>query len=199
MCTFSTSKVVTYLRRYFFANYYRLRRFAPCLLAEILCLQMSWFVLSSLSTSTSPHFPLQSNRYNSSFAAARTTIHNISDKKMFFFDLIYRRINRIYITPKLPKIWKRWQMVRKFTGKISRKWENRWISEMRIIQPRVLKILGAKLNGKKSSGKKFLKIWVYHAKWSFLSESLENAVFYSLLEVAENSDLMQNMQIVQKK
>ena len=70
---------------------------------------------------------------------------------------------------------------------------------MRIIQPRVLKILGAKLNGKKSSGKKFLKIWVYHAKWSFLSEILENAVFYSLLEVAENSDLMQNMQIVQKK
>ena len=70
---------------------------------------------------------------------------------------------------------------------------------MRIIQPRVLKILGAKLNGKKSSGKKFLKIWVYHAKWSFLSESLENALFYSLLEVAENSDLMQNMQIVQKK
>ena len=43
---------------------------------------MSWFVLSSLSTSTSSHFPLQSNRYNSSFAAARTTIHNISDKKM---------------------------------------------------------------------------------------------------------------------
>ena len=90
-------------------------------------------------------------------------------------------------------------MVRKSTGKISRKFENRWISEMRIIQPRVLKILGAKLNGKKSSGKKFFKIWVYHAKWSFLSEILENAVFYSLLEVAQNSDLMQNMQIVQKK
>ena len=69
---------------------------------------------------------------------------------------------------------------------------------MRIIQPRVLKILGAKLNGKKSSGKKFLKIWVYDAKWSFFSEILENAVFYSLLEVAENSDVMQICKLYKK-
>ena len=40
-------------------------------------------IRSILSTSTSSRFLLQSNRYNSSFAAARATIDNISDKKMF--------------------------------------------------------------------------------------------------------------------
>ena len=62
------------------------------------------------------------------------------------------------IRSKLPQIWKRWRMVRKFPGKIFRKFGNRWISEMWSIQPKVLKIPGAKLNGKKTFGKKFLKL-----------------------------------------
>ena len=45
-------------------------------------------------------------------------------------------------------------MVQKFPGKKYR------ISEMRTIQPKILEIPGAKLNGKKTSGKKFSKIWV---------------------------------------
>ena len=42
-----------------------------------------------------------------------------------------------------------------------------------------MKILGAKLSGKKTSGKKSLKIWVYHAKWSFSLEILKNAVLFA--------------------
>ena len=47
---------------------------------------------------------------------------------------------------------------------------------MRTIQPKILEIPGAKLNGKKTYGTKFSKIWVYLARLSSLLEFLENAV-----------------------
>ena len=47
---------------------------------------------------------------------------------------------------------------------------------MRTIQPKLLEIPGAKLNGKKTSGKKFPKIWGYLARLSGYLEILENAV-----------------------
>ena len=73
-------------------------------------------------------------------------------------------------------------MVQKFPGKVSRDSESCWISEMRTIQPNIPEIPGAKLKGKKTSEKKFPKIWVYLARkfWKML--------FHSLLEVAENSN-----------
>jgi len=59
--------------------------------------------------------------------------------------------------------------------------------EMRTIQPQNLEILWAKLNGKKTSGEKNSKIWVYLARLSSFSEILE-LLFHSLLEVADNSN-----------
>ena len=47
--------------------------------------------------------------------------------------------------------------------------------EMRTIQPQNLEIPGAKLNGKKTSGEKISKIWVYLARLSSFSEILESA------------------------
>ena len=47
---------------------------------------------------------------------------------------------------------------------------------MRTIQPKILEILGAKLNGKETSGKTFSKIWVYLARFCSFLEILENAV-----------------------
>ena len=48
---------------------------------------------------------------------------------------------------------------------------------MRTIQPKILEIPGAKLNGKKTSGrKKVSKIWVYLARLSSFLEILENVV-----------------------
>ena len=44
-------------------------------------------------------------------------------------------------------------MGQKFPGKVSRNAQNSWISEMRTIQPKILEIPGAKLNGRKTSGK----------------------------------------------
>ena len=79
-------------------------------------------------------------------------------------------------------------MVQKFPGKDSRNSGKCWISEMRTIQPKILEILGAKLNGKKTSGETFSKIWVLLARFSSFLEILENALFLSLLEVAMNSN-----------
>jgi len=62
------------------------------------------------------------------------------------------------IQSKLSKIWKQRQMGQKFPRKVSRNSRNSWISEMRTIQPKILEILGAKLNGKKTSGKSFRKL-----------------------------------------
>ena len=72
-------------------------------------------------------------------------------------------------------------MVQKFPGKDSRNSGKCWISEMRTIQPKILEILGAKLNGKKTSGETFSKIWVLLARFSSFLEILENALFLSLL------------------
>ena len=61
------------------------------------------------------------------------------------------------------------------------------MSEMQIIQPKVLEIPGAKLNGKKTSGKNCRKFGEYLAKlssfWQFLKK-----LFHSPLEVAKNSN-----------
>ena len=67
------------------------------------------------------------------------------------------------------------------SGKVSGNSWNCWISEMRTIQPKILEILGAKLNGKETSGKTFSKIWVLLARFSSFLEILENALFLSLL------------------
>ena len=75
-------------------------------------------------------------------------------------------------------------MVQKFPGKDSRNSGKCWISEMRTIQP---KILGAKWNGKKTSGKTCSKIWVYLARFSFFWKFWK-MLFHSLLEVAKNSN-----------
>ena len=51
---------------------------------------------------------------------------------------------------------------------------------MPIIQPKILEILGAKLNGKETSKKKiFLKTLVYLARLSSFPEILENAVVFT--------------------
>ena len=57
------------------------------------------------------------------------------------------------IQSKLSKTWKQQQMVQK----ISRNCKSCWISEMRTIQLKLLEILGAKLNGKKTSKKRKLR------------------------------------------
>ena len=61
------------------------------------------------------------------------------------------------------------------------------MSEMQIIQPKVLEIPGAKLNGKKTSGKKLSEIWVYLARLSSFWKFLKN-LFHSPLEVTKNSN-----------
>ena len=71
-------------------------------------------------------------------------------------------------------------MVRKFPVKISRKFGNCWISETRTIQPRVLKIPWAKLNGKKTFRKFGYTTLRCPALWKFLKIQ-----FYSILEVVE--------------
>ena len=76
--------------------------------------------------------------------------------------------------------WKRWRMVRKFPVKISRKFGNCWISEARTIQPRVLKIPWAKLNGKKTFRKFGYTTLRCPALWKFLKIQ-----FHSILEVVE--------------
>ena len=68
---------------------------------------------------------------------------------------------------KLLKIWKQKQIVQKFPRKVSRNSTNCWIFEMRTIQPKILEILRVKLNEKKTSGKKFPKIWLYLARLSY--------------------------------
>ena len=66
---------------------------------------------------------------------------------------------------KLSKIWKQWQMVQTFNGKVSRNHRDCWICEIRITKPKILEIPGAKLNGKKTFGKKFPKICVHLTRW----------------------------------
>ena len=61
------------------------------------------------------------------------------------------------------------------------------MSEMQTIQPKILEIPRAKLNGKKISRKKLSEIGVYLVRlssfWKFLKKP-----FHSLLDVAENSN-----------
>lgn len=77
-----------------------------------------------------------------------------------------------------------WQIVQKFPGKVSRNYRNWWICEMQTIQATILEIRGAKLNGNKTFGKKFPKIWVHLATLA----SFWKMLFHSLLEVALNSN-----------
>ena len=76
-------------------------------------------------------------------------------------------------------------MEQKFPGKVSRNSQNSWTSEMRTIQPKLLEIPGANLNGKKTSGKKFPKIWGYLARLSGSIWKSWKMLFHPLLEVAE--------------
>ena len=78
-------------------------------------------------------------------------------------------------------------MGQKFPGKVSRHSQNSWTSEMRTIQPKLLEIPGAKLNGKKTSGKKFPKIWGYLARLSGSVWKSWKMLFHPLLEVAESN------------
>ena len=59
--------------------------------------------------------------------------------------------------------------------KVFRNSGNCWITEMRTIQQKIPQIPGAKLNGKKTPGKKFSKIWENLARLSSFMEILENA------------------------
>ena len=77
------------------------------------------------------------------------------------------------IQPKLSKIWKQRQMVQKL-------FRNCWISEMWTIQPKILEIQGAKLNGKKKFGYTSRGCPLFWKFWKIL--------FHSLLKVAENSN-----------
>ena len=69
------------------------------------------------------------------------------------------------IQPKLSKIWRERQIVQKFPGNVSRNSGNCWTSKILTIQPI---IPGAKMNGKKTSRKKILKIWLYLMKFVLL-------------------------------
>ena len=99
----------------------------------------------------------------------------------------YRVVSNLDQGRFLSKIWKRRKMVHKFPGKVSRNSGNCWISELGAIQPKILDFPGAKLNGKKTSGKKISKIWVYLARLPCFLK-FGRMPFHSLLEVAENSD-----------
>ena len=81
------------------------------------------------------------------------------------------------IQQKLSNILKQPQMVQKFPEKSFQKLRKLLRSEMRSFQSKILEILGAKLNGKKTSGKKnFSKIWVYLVRLPPFLEIPENAV-----------------------
>ena len=96
------------------------------------------------------------------------------------------------IQPKHWKIRKQGQIVEKFPGNVSRNSGSCWIFEMRIIyHTKILEIVGAnkKLNGKKTSGKKFPNIWVHPARLSYFKDFGKCCAINSLvLEVAENSN-----------
>ena len=66
---------------------------------------------------------------------------------------------------KLLKIWKQRQIVQNFPSKVSRNSTNCRNFKMQTTQPKILEILPAKLNGKKTSRKKFPKIWLYLARF----------------------------------
>ena len=69
------------------------------------------------------------------------------------------KIGALSIQPNRSKMWKQRQVAQKFPWKVSINSGNRFISEMRTIQPKILEIPGDKLNGKKTSGKKISAIW----------------------------------------
>ena len=64
-------------------------------------------------------------------------------------------------------------MIQKFPGKISRKCENSWISEMWTFNQTFWKFQEQK---KENLGKKLSKIWIYHARMSPFLEFFEDAV-----------------------
>ena len=74
------------------------------------------------------------------------------------------------------------------SGKVSGNSWNCWISEMRTIQPKILEILGAKLNGKETSGKRHFRKFGYTSRGFRLVWKFWKMLFHSLLEVAKNSN-----------
>ena len=83
------------------------------------------------------------------------------------------RPRALSIQPKLSKIWKERQMVQKFPGNVSRNSGNCWTSKIQTIQ-RI--IPAAKMNGKKTSRKKFQKFGYTSRSLSSLLKILENAI-----------------------
>ena len=79
------------------------------------------------------------------------------------------------IQPKLSKIWKQRQWYRNFR-KSFRKFLKLLNFRNANHSTENSGILGAKLNGKETSGKTFSKIWVYLARFCSFLEILENAV-----------------------
>lgn len=72
------------------------------------------------------------------------------------------------VWPKIAELSKRGLTMQNFPRKVSGKFENFWISEMRIIQLKIPEIPGAKSNEKEILDKKFSKIWVYLMRLSLL-------------------------------
>ena len=75
---------------------------------------------------------------------------------------------------------------REISGKVSRNSGNCWISEMWTIQPKILEILGAKLNGKETSGKRHFRKFGYTSRGFPLVWKFWKILFHSLLQVAKN-------------
>lgn len=88
---------------------------------------------------------------------------------------------------KLLKIWKQRQIVQKFPRNVFRNSTNCWKFEMWTFQPKILEIRRAKLNGQKTSRKKFPKIWLYLARLSSFYKFWK-MLCHSLLEVAKNAN-----------
>ena len=91
------------------------------------------------------------------------------------------------IQPKLSKIWKQRQWCRNFRKSFQKFWKL-LISEMRTIQPKILEILGAKLNGKETSGKRHFRKFGYTSRGFRLVWKFWKMLFHSLLEVTKNSN-----------
>ena len=81
------------------------------------------------------------------------------------------------IQPNLLKFGNSGKWYRHFAEKFPEITETVEFAKLRITKPKILEIPGAKLNGKKTFGKKFPKIWVHLARLASLSlEILENTV-----------------------
>ena len=151
-----------------------------------LVLQLVWYILKQLFTSTSvskllnmtclpcevsclPRYSQQHKRCNNGKGRpnhldlqSKACSSHCFESKLEWIDLegASRRYNGLFpFEQKFRKISKWGQMVRKFPGKVSVKSGNYWISEKRTIQP----MIGVESNGTEILGKKFPKISLHLA------------------------------------